>query len=114
MKEIHQEYTELCRCFTIEEWSRFRGGFSLTVFIFVRRTIISERLYFGFVKFYIYIRLWLIVLVAPIVYIKILFVYMYWSCHIFACSLYFQEGSNVGCFEVTHEVRDPQSWIGIS
>ena len=113
MKEIHQEYTELCRCFTIEVWCGFRGGFSLTVFIstsqarvlacevvfiFVRRTIISERLYFGFVKFYIYIRLWLIV-----VYIKILFVYMYWSCHIFACSLYFQEGSNVGCFEVTHE-----------
>jgi hypothetical protein len=27
---------------------------------------------------------------------------------------YFQEGSNVGCFEVTHEVRDIQSWIGIS
>jgi hypothetical protein len=26
-----------------------------------------------------------------------------WSRHIFA---YFQEGSNVGCFEVTHEVRD--------
>ena len=73
MKEIHQEYTELCRRFTIEEWSRFRGGFSLTV-LFVRRTIISDRLYFGFVKFYIYIRLWLIVLVAPIVYIKILFV----------------------------------------
>jgi hypothetical protein len=84
LKESHQEYTELCRRFTIEEWSRFRGGFLLTV-LFVRRTIISERLYFCFVKFYIYIRLWLIVLLAPIVCIKILLVYMYWSCHIFAC-----------------------------
>jgi hypothetical protein len=85
LKEIHQEYTELCRRFTIEEWSRFRGGFLLTV-LFVRRTIVSERLYFCFVKFYIYVRLWLIVLLAPIVCIKICLHVLELSIHIFAIS----------------------------
>ena len=34
LKEIHQKFKELWRSFTIEEWSGFRGGFMLLLFVY--------------------------------------------------------------------------------